>query len=320
MRTGEWQGIRVLVTGARGFIATHLCRRLLEAGVIVHGVSRVPGRIDSPRMHFLNADLTRPAEVREIVRRIRPHAIFHLAGHVTGSQQLSAVQPAFEANLATTVHLLTASAEEPACRVILAGSMQEPDEDAGVGIPSSPYAASKWACSAYARMFHALYQLPVVIARPMLVYGPEQWDHSKLLPSVIVSLLNGVPPRLSTGTRELDWVFVDDVVSGLMAIATSPCVEGRTIDLGTGELTSIRRVAESVKTIIGSDTELLFGALPDRPFEGRRVARVAETERLIGWTATTSLREGLARTIAWFRETMAQPGSAAAADATSRNR
>jgi UDP-glucose 4-epimerase len=319
MSTGNWEGIPVLVTGARGFIATHLCRRLIDAGGIVHGVSRVPGRIDSPRMHFLSVDLTRQEEVREIVRRIKPRVIFHLAGYVTGSQELSAVQPSFEANLVTTVHLLSASVEQPGCRVVLAGSMQEPDDEAGAGIPCSPYAASKWACSAYARMFHALYQLPVVIARPMLVYGPGQWDDSKLLPSVIISLLNGVAPRLTSGTRELDWVFVDDVVSGLMAVATLPGVEGRTIDLGTGEGTSIRRVAESVKAIMGSDTDLLFGALADRPFERRRVARVAETERLIGWTATTSLQEGLARTIEWFRETIARPGSAAA-DGASRNR
>jgi UDP-glucose 4-epimerase len=181
--------------------------------------------------------------------------------------------------------------------------MQEPEPGDSAAAPCSPYSASKWACSGYARMFHALYQLRVVIARPMMVYGPGQWDVTKLLPYVTTSLLNGTSPALGSGTRELDWVFIDDVVEGLMTVAISSTIDGETIDLGSGALTSVRALVEQVVALVGADVPVRFGALPDRPFERPRAARTEETRRLTGWSAATPLREGLSRTVAWYRET-----------------
>jgi UDP-glucose 4-epimerase len=310
MSDARWQGARVLVTGARSFIGTQLCRRLIDAGAVVHGVSRAPNGVDSPRMLCLSADLAQPGDIRRIIGHAAPDVIFHLAGHVTGSQQLSRVIPTFEANLASTVNLLTTASECKVRKVVIAGSMQEPDDKQGQKIPSSPYAASKWACTAYAGMFHMLYQLPVVIARPMLVYGPGQWDRSTLLPFVVESLLRGKAPRLTSGARAMDWVFIDDVVGGLMTVATTDGVDGRTLDLGTGEVISIRAVVEQIRSIMGSTVIPLFGAIPDRPFESTRAALADETRRLTGWTATTSLREGLRRTIDWYRDTMAAEAGA----------
>jgi UDP-glucose 4-epimerase len=305
MKHLDWQGMRVLVTGARGFIGTQLCRRLVAAGAIVHGVSRTPSATSNSKMRFWRGDVTLPAELRRVFDETAPDTVFHLAGRVTGSQNLAEVLPTLEVNLTSTVNLLTVAAERRRCRVVLAGSMQEPDGQHGGTTPSSPYAASKWACSAYASMFHALYQLPVVIARPMLVYGPGQRQESKLLPLIIRSLLRGDAPRLTSGTRLIDWVFIDDVVSGLMAVAISSDVEGLTIDLGSGRLTSIRDIVDEIRSIIGYGVAPAFGAVPDRPFEFPCVARVAETQRLTGWTATTSLREGLMRTIEWHRRVIA---------------
>ena len=305
MNIDTWQDAQVLVTGARGFVAGHLCRHLLQAGAVVHGISRDPNALDGSGVRGWRADLTQIAEVRHIIATTAPRVVFHLAGHVTGSQQLAEVIPAFETNLTSTVNLLTATADRPHCRVVLAGSMQEPDWQAGGAIPSSPYAASKWAAAGYARMFHALYQAPVIIARMMLVYGPGQWQRWKLLPSVIESLLQGTAPRLTSGTREVDWVYVDDIARGLMTLASSPNVEGRTIDLGSGRLVSIRRVVEEIRDIIGSDVMPLFGAIPDRPFEFPCAARVAETRRLTGWEATTPLRAGLAQMVDWHRHVAA---------------
>src|SRR5688572_908726 len=104
MSDAHWQGSRVLITGARSFIGTQLCRRLIDAGAEVHGVSRAHNGVDSPRMLFLSADLAQPADMRRIVGDAAPDVIFHLAGHVTGSQQLSTVIPTFEVNLASTVN------------------------------------------------------------------------------------------------------------------------------------------------------------------------------------------------------------------------
>src|SRR5262249_37146464 len=162
------------------------------------------------------------------------------------------------------------------------GSMREPDENDSVEPPCSPYAASKSACSTYARMFQSLYGLPVVIARLMMVYGPGQWDVTKVLPYVTVSLLTGQSPELGSGNRELDWVFIDDVIDGLMAVGLSPGKDGDAIDLGSGKLTSVRSIVEEVVTIVGADVPVRFGVRADRILERPRAARVAETQKRIG--------------------------------------
>jgi len=300
MNSGEWHGARVLVTGARGFIASHLCQRLVQSGAVVSGVSSRPN-VGAPAIEWLQTDLADLTAVRRLVAQVNPDVVFHLAGHVTGSQELANVEPTFLSNLSSTVHLLTAATENGRCRVVLAGSMQEPDDEDPAGVPCSPYAASKWACGSYASMFRALYELPVVIARPMMVYGPGQWDLTKLLPHVVVSLLTGKSPTLSSGNRELDWVFVDDVVDGLLIIGRSPAIHERAIDLGSGDLTSVRAIVDQVIALVAADVPVRFGALADRTLERPRAAHVEETKRLIGWVARTPLSDGLRRTVAWYR-------------------
>jgi nucleoside-diphosphate-sugar epimerase len=134
------------------------------------------------------------------------------------------------------------------------------------------------------------------------VYGPGQWDTVKLLPYVITSFLNGESPRVSSGDRVMDWVYVDDVVDGFLLVAASEYVDGRTIDLGTGDLVSIREIVDRVRRLLGSSVDVSFGAVPDRPFERPHAARVDETQRLIGWTASTPLDDGLTQAIRWYRD------------------
>ena len=302
MNTRDWVSTRVLVTGARGFIATRLCRALVDSGASVHGISKTPNSVSHPQMHWSQVDLGDLNEVRKSLAAFRPEVVFHLAGHVTGSQRIEEVQSTFTANLISTVHVLTAATELRGCKVVLAGSMEEPDAADTAPAPPSPYAASKWACTAYARMFHSLYGLEVAVARPMMVYGPGQWNVNKLLPHVIVSLLNDTSPTLTSSEREIDWVFVDDVVDGLMAVAGSSALDGEPIDLGSGTLTTTRHLVEEVARLTGSRARPQFGAIPNRPFEVSRVARVEDTKRRIGWEAATSLHEGLARTVEWYRQ------------------
>ena len=305
MSETQWRGSRVLVTGARGFIASHLCRRLVDAGAQTYGVSSRPPASDRADIQWLQADVSDAAGAAAVLAKARPEIVFHLAGHVVGSQRIEDVAPTFRMNLASTIHLLTAAAETRGPRVVLAGSMQEPHTGDPQAVPCSPYAASKWACSAYARMFHALYQLPVVIARLFMVYGPEQWDSTKLLPYVIRSLLRGQPPQVSSGLRELDWVYVDDVVDALLRLARSDCMDGRSVDVGTGRLTSIRDIIDQVLAILDSRVAAQYGAVADRPLERPHAAAIDDTMQLIGWRSTTPLHEGLSRTIAWYQVQLA---------------
>jgi UDP-glucose 4-epimerase len=305
---------RALVTGARGFIGSALCRRLIGSGVEVHAVSRNPpanaghwrrtiaaGQPAQDMMiQWWNADLVQPEAAQSLIRAIRPDATFHLASLVTGSRDLKMVLPIFQNNFMTALNLLMATADNNAGRIVLAGSFEEPDK--ADSVPCSPYAAAKSAASSYARMFHALYRTPIVIAKIFMVYGPGQSDHTKLIPYVTTSLLRGEGPRLSSGVRLIDWIFVDDVVDGLIGCAETPGIEGLKVEFGSGELLSIRAIVKQLRDLLSSTVEPQFGALPDRPFEPVKKADIAESYKLIGWRPCTSLRAGLARTVEWYEK------------------
>lgn len=301
------RGARVLVTGASGFLGAPLCRRLAEAGARVHGVSRRSELSGEGLEGASRGDLADAGFARELVAEARPELLFHLASEVTGSREAEAVLPTFRGNLESTVNLLLAAREAGCRRVVLAGSMEEPEPGPGgeLPVPASPYAAAKGAASAYARMFHALWGLPVVTARVFMVYGPGQRDLRKLVPYVTLALLRGERPRLSSGRRPVDWIYVDDVVEGLVALGTAPGIEGERLDLGSGEAVSVREVAERLAAIAGgSGGGLGFGELPDRPMEQIREADPDRTRERTGWRPRVALEEGLRRTVAWYREAL----------------
>jgi UDP-glucose 4-epimerase len=234
------------------------------------------------------------------VREIGPDYIFHLASHVMGAPDLKHALPTFRGNLQSTVNLLCSLSETGCRRMVTTGSLVEPE--AGVrSIPNSPYAAAKWAASDYARMFHALYGFPVAIARVFMVYGPGQQDETKLVPYVIRCLLQGTVPEITSGTHRIDWIFVDDVVSGFVRMALAPDVDGKSVDLGSGTLITIRELVDKICELMETDLVPAYGALPDRPLEPLRIADVAESRRVLGWSPTIGLAEGLSRTINWYR-------------------
>jgi UDP-glucose 4-epimerase len=296
-----------LVSGATGFIGSNLCRELRSRGARVHGAGRrTPSGLEAG-IEYEPVDLAAPGVAGELMRAVRPDFVFHLASHVQGSPDFAHVLPTFRSNLQTTVNLLEAATEVGCERMIVTGSLVEP-EAATERVPSSPYAAAKWASSDYSRMFHALYGLPVVIARVFMVYGPAQQDETKLVPYTIRSLTRGEAPEITSGRRQIDWVYVDDVVAGLIALASAPGIEGDTVDLGSGSLITTAEIVEMICSLMNSAVRPRFGALADRPLEPVRVARVADTTALTGWAPKVSLEEGLGRTIGWYSDRLDEVG------------
>jgi len=297
----SFRGQRILVTGANGFIGSHLSLRLCQEGAEVHAVyrSKRPADVDGPR--WWQADLADLDEVRKIGRETRPELIFHLASHVKGAPDIEHVLPTFQSNLQSTLNILILAAELGCRRVVLTGSLAEPEGKNGEAFPSAPYAAAKWASTGYARMFHALYKVPVLIARVFMVYGPGQKDLTKLVPYVTLSLLQGRTPNITSGQRLVDWIYVSDVVDGFLALAQTPQLDGATVDIGSGSLISIRDIVQELIRTTGGEVSAQFGALPDRPLEPTRIAKVDDTFASTGWRPRVSLREGLENTVSWYR-------------------
>jgi len=302
-------GLKVLVTGGNGFLGRHLCPQLYNAGCEVHATSRQqrqahPGTAPV----WWQADTADFEEARRLFAEIRPNIVVHLAGSVGASPDLELVLATYHSLLTSTVNVLMAASEFCCRRVILSGSFTEPVPGAVEPTPGSPYAAAKWASSGYGRMFHSLFGVPVVNMRPFMTYGPAQ-AQSKLIPYVALSLLRGEAPKLASGRARADWVYVADVIDGFLRALTTPGIDGRSIDLGSGSLVSIRDVVDRLVEAADSPIKPIFGALSDRPAENEVAANTVPASALLGWKATTSLEIGLRETVEWFRSEAPQANS-----------
>jgi UDP-glucose 4-epimerase len=290
--------MRALVTGATGFVGAHLCARLDAEGWEVHRVTRQATPPTGPGRTW-QADLGQPDPIAEVTGAVSPDVVVHLAARVTGSREPEAVVPIFADTAASTVHVLAAARAAEVPRVVLAGSMEEPE----AGAPQSPYAAAKAAAATYAALYRRLYALEVVHLRVHMVYGPAQRDRSKLVPSVLTTLLAGEAPHVSSGVRQVDWVHVDDVCAAIVAACTVQPAPEDPVDVGTGVRTSVRSVVEALARLSGTGIAPAFGAIADRPDEVEPVADVeAAAAALGGWRAAIALEDGLERTLAWHRE------------------
>ena len=187
----HWAGRRVLVTGATGFIGAALTRRLAQAGARVSGVAR-RSHVTEAGLALHTVDLSDLAGCRALIACEQPEFVLHTAGHPYAARDLASVVPTFRDNLETTVNLLVTTAEAGVVRLVCAARWRSRKRAADAdGALSSPYAISKSAATGYARLFHSLYNHPVVVARLFMVYGPGQRALNKLIPSTILALLRG---------------------------------------------------------------------------------------------------------------------------------
>ncbi|MET8000784.1 NAD-dependent epimerase/dehydratase family protein [Nonomuraea glycinis] len=299
-----WHDTRVLVTGATGFIGSHLVRRLSTLGAQIHAVTRRPPEASRHGEQWHVADLSDAAATADLVARVSPEVVLHLASEVTGVREPGTVAPTLAGNLTAAVNLLTAVTGTPVRSVVLAGSVEEPRDGLA---PSSPYAAAKAAATGYARMFHALWQVPVSVLRVAMVYGPGQPDTTKLVPYVTLSLLRGQDPELTSGSRMVTWVYVEDVVDAFLLAGADGAAAGQVLDIGTAEPVSIRDTVELLATLV-NDTAVdrtvrpRFGAVAARPLDRTQRSDPGPAERVLSWRPATGLEAGLRQTVAWYAE------------------
>ncbi len=294
----------VLVTGANGFLGRHLIERLKQQGSTIHAVSRsIPDAADG--VHWRQGDLTNLDWLQELVAGVKPDVIFQMSSCSLGGQDARFVLPTFENDLRATVNMLLAAKMSGCSRIVLAASLEEPILDGRPLTVSSPYAAAKACSTYYGVMFHQLYGVPVTILRLFMTYGPGQKPY-KLIPYTIVNLLKGESPRLSSGARPVDWVYVDDIITAFLRAAVRPEAIGAPIELGSGSLAPVREVVRQIHELIPDSPPPLLGALSDRVMETVRCADTEAARRILDWQATTPLRKGLLRTIDWYRERIAE--------------
>ncbi len=312
-------GQRALVTGAAGFIGSHLVEMLVRQGTHVRAFVRYnsgqrAGNLellpDEVRAHVerYDGDLPDPDAVREAARGM--DQIYHLGAVITIPYSYKHPREVVAVNVTGTLNVLSAARDLETPQVMVTSTSEvygtaqrEPIDEMHPLHPQSPYAASKVAQDALAMSFHAAYGLPVRIVRPFNTYGPRQSARA-VIPTIISQALTRDEVRLGALHPTRDLTYVTDTVRGfLLAMACDEAI-GRPINLGTGQSITIGELAERAIRLTGRDVPVVTDAERVRP-ETSEVLRLRSDNRLardlIGWEPQVSLDEGLRLTIEWVR-------------------
>lgn len=299
----DWERKRVLVTGATGFVGRHLVRHLLARGARVYAGSspedggpphRLEGQAHALALTF---DIRDAGAVHDAVEKARPDLVFHLAAVGVTDPGIDPMT-ALTVNAGGAINLLEALRETTLERMVMTGTCYEYGVSGGAELdPFSAYSASKVAAWAFGRMYWRAHELPVVTVRPFQVYGPGQPAHT-LIPSAIGAALSSEDFPMTPGGQMRDFVFIEDVARGMIAVAETPAAEGQSLDLGTGTGVRVLDVVEQIWDLTRAPGEIRPGALRYRQASALHlVADADQTARITGWRATTDLDRGLRVTV-----------------------
>jgi len=313
----SWKGRRVLVTGAGGFIGSHLTEALVRDGADVRALVRYNGRGDRgwleqsqllDRMDVVLGDVTDYDCVHAITDG--RDVVFHLAALIAIPYSYTAPESFARANLDGTMNVLRAARSRPGLRVVHTSTSEVYGTAQYVPIDEqhplqgqSPYSASKIAADMMADAFHRSFGIPVTTVRPFNTFGPRQ-SLRAVVPSIILQCLRGERLQLGHLSPTRDLTYVDDTVAGFMAIGANDRAIGSIANLGTGREISINDLAYLIARRIGRAITIDVDEQRLRPESSEVERLVANASRAasLGWKPSTTLEDGLDRTIDWLRQ------------------
>lgn len=312
---------KVLVTGACGFLGSHLVERLAECGVEVVACVR-PGShnelgsrkeiADGGRVRMCHADVRDPESVGRAMEGA--DAVVHLAAQVSIPYSCEHPAEVVENNTLGSLNVLMAARKHNVQKVVMTSTSEVygtpqyvPMDERHPRQARSPYGASKIAADALAMSFHQSFALPVVIIRPFNTYGPRQSDRA-IIPTLIAQALTRNEVEVGNTSATRDFTYVSDTVEGIVCGLQSEEAVGREINLGTGADISIADLADKVIRLVGRGNRVKSVEHRKRP-SGSEIQRLVSDNRLaaklLGWQPKVPLDEGLKKTIAWVKQSIA---------------
>jgi len=314
----NWLGKEVLVTGAGGFIASHLVEQLVARGAGVRAFVRYNSRNDTgllrqlapeayAKLTCIAGDLRDAEAVRTAARGV--DTIFHLGALIAIPYSYVHPREVVETNVMGTLNVLTAARDCGVRRVVhtstseVYGTAQySPIDEAHPLQGQSPYSASKIGADKIAESFFRSFDLPVATIRPFNTYGPRQSARA-IIPTIITQALTRDEVHIGSLSPVRDFTFVADTVEGFLRIAESEAAVGQEINLGTGQTVSVGDLLQKVLGILGKSPKVVSDAQRLRPEKSEVKLLHASNDKardLLGWQPEVTLDQGLRRTIAWI--------------------
>lgn len=308
---------KVLVTGADGFIGSHLTELLLEEGYEVRALSvynsfNYWGWLDDikhPRLEVVSGDVRDAAFCRHITQGC--DTVFHLAALIAIPYSYVAPESYVDTNIKGTLNMCQAALDHNVRRLIVTSTSEvygtaryAPIDENHPRQPQSPYSATKIGADAIAKSFYNAFNLPVTIARPFNTYGPRQSARA-IIPTIITQIANGVREiKVGDLSPTRDFNFVKDTCRGFLAIARAEGVEGEEINIATGTEVTMKQTLMKIAEIMDADINWVVDPERIRPSKSevfRLCGDNTKIETLTDWRPEWSLEEGLRATVDWFR-------------------
>jgi dTDP-glucose 4,6-dehydratase len=310
---------KILVTGAGGFIGSHLVESLVERGYSVRAFVRYNSRADKgwlekseykDDLEIVAGDIRDYDQTSNCVKGC--DTIFHLAALIGIPYSYFTPLAYIRTNILGTYNILEAAKSYKVANIVITSTSETygtaryvPIEESHPKIGQSPYAATKLAADQLALSYHMAFGLPVKVARPFNTYGPRQSARA-IIPTIIIQLLAGSKQiRLGSLFPTRDLVFVKDTVGGLIKIAASDKAIGEEINIATQTEISIGDLASKIITMVGSDATIVNDERRIRPEKGEVRQLLGSNEKLkkiTGWNPAYELTNGLRQTIDWFKK------------------
>lgn len=317
-------GKKALVTGAGGFIGSHLTERLIELGCQVTALVRYNSRnkrgfldeLDTnvrDSLEVIEGDLTDEGCVRKAVEN--QDYVFHLGAIISIPYSYKHPRDTWQVNVIGTMNVLAAARDYSTSRVLVTSSSEvygtalyTPIDEAHPLQGQSPYSASKIAADKMAEAFHCAYSLPVVTVRPFNTFGPRQSTRA-VIPTIITQALTSPKVELGDISTKRDFTFVLDTVEGFVKAAEAQGVLGEVINLGTGSEATIEEVVIKVAEILDVELEIVQDPSRMRPEKSevrRLISDNSKAKKMIDWSPEHSLYEGLKHSIEYCRNNLSK--------------
>jgi NAD dependent epimerase/dehydratase len=316
-----YTGRRVLVTGAGGFIGSHVVEALIASGASVRAMLRYSSRADVGNLEFLPRGLVNAVEivrgdVRDPYFVLRSSegvdAVFHLAGLIGIPYSYEAPSEYVATNVTGTLHVLEAARRQQVRRIVHVSTSEtygtaqyQPIDERHPAVAQSPYAASKVGADKLAESYHCSFGLPVVTVRPFNTFGPRQSARA-VLPTILAQLLGAAKQlRLGSLAPERDLTFVSDTVAGLLALGACEAAVGKAVNLGTGQALSVGDLARKCMAVVGREVPIEPEAGRVRPSASEVMALVSDNRlarSLCGWQPQVGIDDGIRRSAEFVRE------------------
>ena len=305
--------MNILVTGGSGFIGSNLVKRLLNDGHKVTITTKYNSIIDNVRVasfwediEVIEADLRNADSCKQFDNRVF-EIVYHLAAYNHVGDSFLHVQEALNSNLLATSNLLESGIKfdkliYTATSEVYGFQESVPFTESMIPFPISPYAVGKYAGELYARMRQHKDNSLISIIRPFNTFGPFQSERA-VIPELIIKCLRGIPIETTKGTQTREFNYVDNIVDGFIRLATSEEFVPGPINIGSNTEIAICDLVTQIHEACDSSSDLLIGALGDRPTEiWRMCADYSKAKSELDWKPKISFEDGLSQTVSWYKK------------------